>query len=114
MIKLTLVPQNAYLYSYSLVSVEVTNQIYTDSLGRKVNYTGQWENGVAEGYGKGHLFEEKDPSVITGKWKNGLATGQGEAVEDNGNTFSGMFKDGHKVGHGTMKYPNGKVYIGNL
>jgi hypothetical protein len=96
-----------------LVAVNVTN-IFTDSLGRKVNYTGHWANGVAEGFGKGHFFEQTVPIVYTGNWKNGLANGQVEAVEDNGNTYSGMYKDGMMSGFGTYTWARGDKYEGNL
>jgi hypothetical protein len=69
-----------------------TTQILSDPFGNKVNYTGQMTNGLAEGYGIGHFFEENPPFVYTGDWNQGLLNGSGEAVWDDGSVYEGNLK----------------------
>ena len=44
---------------------------------------------------------------------NGVPCGTGTLYYTNGDTYKGMFKDSKFHGHGTYRYADGQVYIGD-
>ena len=58
------------------------------------------------------LFENGDK--YTGNFQNGKANGYGFAVFSNGDTYAGDWKDWVFQGKGTLKYANGEEYKGQF
>lgn len=54
-------------------------------------YTGTWENGVMEGFGK---MNYADGSVYEGNWTNNLMNGDGVYIDCEKITWSGIFVNG--------------------
>lgn len=83
------------LMNTAAVSQDCT--VITDSL--KGTYTGECNNGKAEGLGKAIGIDSYE-----GEFKAGLPHGHGKYIWKNGNTFSGNWKKGNKEGHGIITY----------
>ncbi len=85
-------------------------------------YTGEWENGVLEGYGR---YDWIDGSYYVGYFAAGHREGQGKYVGADGTVLEGKFKNGELVptsgcisgdcanGNGTYKFNNGDIYVGD-
>jgi hypothetical protein len=66
----------------------VTNQIITDQIGQKINYTGVMAKGLAEGQGEA-VWE--DGGIYKGNWRGGLRHGKGTYNDSNG-VYAGNLK----------------------
>ena len=75
------------------------------------NYTGEWREGVKQGFGK---MNWKDGDRYRGDWRNDLPEGKGEYQWANGNKFVGQFHQGLPSGEGVFETRNGDVFVGNL
>ncbi|MCD8215485.1 MAG: hypothetical protein LUC97_07595 [Clostridiales bacterium] len=80
-------------------------------------YVGDLDNGIPNGEG---TMTWDDGTVYEGQWVDGDMCGQGKVVcsEENedysGMEFEGEFSDDCPDGEGTLKYPNGDVYVGEV
>jgi hypothetical protein len=88
----------------------VTNQIITDQIGQKINYTGVMAKGLAEGQGEA-VWE--DGGIYKGNWRGGLRHGKGTYNDSNG-VYAGNWDNDNRSGNGTKTYwSSGDVYLGN-
>ena len=74
---------------------------------RKYMYHGERNaQGQRHGYGISILT---NGDVYSGEFKNGVRDGYGEYIyaKENGAKYSGYYKDNKKSGHGVFVYPNG-------
>eukprot|EP00913_Durusdinium_trenchii_P017828 g16753.t1 len=99
-----------------------------------IKYTGNWRNGLAEGFGK---FVHADGDVYEGQWKGDKANGEGvyhhadgsryvgqwrddqkegQAIEEwaDNSRFEGQYRAGKKHGHGTFTWAEGSSYEGEF
>ncbi|MFK8058235.1 MAG: caspase family protein [Saprospiraceae bacterium] len=67
------------------------------------------DGNCANGIGRAKL---DNGDVYTGDWKQGLMDGQGQYTYKSGAVYSGMFQRGKLNGQGTMRYPDGAYYQG--
>ena len=75
----------------------------------KFNYDGDWVNDKYEGFGA--LFNNGEK--YTGDFKEGNYNGNGTLYKSNGDIFEGEFFEG-KLKNGTITYKNGDSYEGQL
>lgn len=88
---------------------------FSDDKFHRLNYTGEWFNGVRSGNGTTFF---RDGSVYTGDYKDGVEDGRGEIRYANGNVLRGEFRRGKIHGTATFTYPNGNqrqgVFLENI
>ncbi|TRY63135.1 hypothetical protein TCAL_12300 [Tigriopus californicus] len=88
---------------------------FSDDKFHRLNYTGEWFNGVRSGNGTTFF---RDGSVYTGDYKDGVEDGRGEIRYSNGNVLRGEFRRGKIDGTATFTYPNGNqrqgVFLENI
>lgn len=77
--------------------------------GNTIYYTGEKENGMANGYGIG-LWSTG--GTYKGYWKNNLRNGEGTYKWKDGDTYEGEWVNGMKTGHGKYVWKDGQYYIG--
>ncbi len=83
--------------------------VHTQSYGGGI-YTGEWKDGVPNGYGK---FTYSEDVIYEGEWKDGKLHGKGTATGYDGTKFEGEWKYGKLDGYGT-KTDNGNTYVGEF
>ena len=72
-------------------------------------YTGNFQNGKANGYGLA-VFSNGD--TYAGAWRDWVFHGQGSLKYANGDEYKGQFSDGFRHGEGTLFYANGDKLSG--
>lgn len=78
----------------------------------KTFYNCQWKNDKKNGRG---TCVKSDRTVIKCKWIDDLAYGPYKIIFDNGNVFTGnLISYEPMCGNGTLKYPSGSKYIGDI
>ncbi len=65
-------------------------------------------------YGKQISTTFDNGDTFTGEWRDGKFTGKGTVNLPNGDTYSGEFKDSKYHGYGKMTYIDGTKYIGEF
>lgn len=73
-------------------------------------YSGNFENGKAEGYG---TYKWIDGRVYEGFWRADKQQGKGKLTFPNGEIYEGDWNNGKREGVGKLTKPNGYVYIGD-
>jgi hypothetical protein len=81
----------------------------TSAKGSKFNYTGDVQDGSANGNGVG-IYESG--SVYKGTWKNNQRDGKGEFKWKDGERYHGDFSNDFRQGQGTYYWKNGDYYVG--
>lgn len=76
-------------------------------------YEGQFSNDLPNGTGSLYCLNSDAPYVYSGEWENGLRQGYGDAVYSNGDSYFGEWKDDAYNGVGRYRYANGDVYEGD-
>lgn len=82
---------------------------FKSSNGKAVIYTGEMENGKANGKGTG-VWENGHKYV--GEWVNNKREGKGIYTQPDGESYDGTFKNDRKNGEGTYVWKNKLVYKG--
>lgn len=72
-------------------------------------YTGEWKNGVKDGFG---VQNWPDGSVYEGEWKNDKASGKGKLIHGDGDVYEGEWSDDKANGHGVYIHSNGAKFTG--
>ena len=73
--------------------------------------TGCIEGDCENGYG---IYVFEDGNKYTGEWKDNKFYGQGTYNFANGEKYSGQWKDDKAHGQGTYEYTNGHKYVGEM
>jgi len=72
-----------------------------------VDYVGQTENGVPNGWGKAYF---NNGSMYDGEWKDGKMHGKAKELYTDGTLqYEGYYKDGYRDGRGKSFNTNGTV-----
>lgn len=79
------------------------------SKGIKIQYVGEVQNGMANGYGEG-IFGTG--SIYKGYWKDNLRHGIGVFSWEDKEFYEGSFVNGKREGYGEYHWKNGEVYKG--
>lgn len=72
-------------------------------------YTGEWKNGMKDGFGIHHW---PDGSIYEGDWKNDKAFGKGKLTHADGDVYEGEWSDDKANGHGVYTHSNGAKFTG--
>ena len=72
-------------------------------------YTGQWKNGLKDGFGK---INWSDGSIFEGYWLKNKISGFGRLIDSDGNYYIGSWKDNKASGKGEYYQANGTNYKG--
>lgn len=86
-----------------------------------ITYDGEWKDGLRSGYGKyvGELINNKKTILSTndsyeGEWQNDIPNGKGKYVFADKYTYLGDVKMAEVTGKGTITWPNGEKYEGEV
>ena len=72
-------------------------------------YTGEWKNGMKDGFG---IQNWPDSSVYEGEWKNDKASGKGKLIHADGDIYEGEWSDDKANGQGVYTHSNGARFTG--
>lgn len=75
-----------------------------------IYYTGEIEDGKANGIGKG-VFD--NGNVYEGEWVNNKIEGKGKEKFPDGSYYEGQFLNNERHGNGTFLYKNNEKYVGD-
>lgn len=76
-------------------------------------YEGQFANDLPNGTGSLYCLNADALYSYSGEWENGLRQGYGDAVYSNGDSYFGEWKNDAYNGVGRYRYANGDVYDGD-
>ena len=83
----------------------------------KISYkNGDWYEGAVKNglrCGLGELSEVTSQRIFTGNWKNGSLVGDVQITSSNWK-YSGTIPEPHGYANGSLTYPDGSVYVGEL
>jgi len=82
----------------------------TLSMGESITYVGDWRDGHII-YGT-HTMEDGD--IYSGAFKEGYYEGAGKYTYPDGTTYVGQFEKDQFYGQGTYTYDDGRVYVGTF
>ena len=76
-------------------------------------YDGQWKNNHYHGYGS--LFDPVENSYFVGQFENSQREGPGwMSYVDDGIVITGAFTASSDIVQGTIRYPSGDLYVGDI
>ena len=73
-------------------------------------YTGEWMNGMRDGYGS-QVWP--DSSKYEGDWRQDKANGRGKLIHADGDVYEGDWLNDKAHGYGTYSHANGALYEGD-
>ena len=91
-------------YTENICFSDVQNFAFTNAINESFIYTGEVNNGVPNGQGKGVYYEFTYPGTYEGSWKDGQPNGYGEVIFNSGFSYKGSWKDSTWTKNGTFQF----------
>lgn len=93
----------------STLGCEERKELPTLTLENGAVYTGEWKNGMKDGFGIHHW---PDGSIYEGDWRNDKACGKGKLIHADGDIYEGEWSDDKANGQGVYTHSNGAKFTG--